>query len=294
MRVQYNFSSRRTGRIGNMRRQRQKYPNIIDKIIETSDIILEILDARYIEETRNLTIEEQIKKQNKKIIYVINKSDLIETKKLKEMIPTDLRPFSVISATSRIGAKTLRDTIKRQAKLVETPTKKILRKYEVKTSKEEIEKVTIGVIGYPNTGKSSVINLLIGKSSAGVGSDAGFTRGVQKLNLSKGIVLIDSPGVIPREEYSHIDMQAITRHTKVGGRSYSQVKDPEIVIANIFTESPKVLQDYYKIDGENDSEIFIEKLGRQKGFLLKGGIVDTDKTARQILKDWQSGKIKIN
>ena len=72
MRVRYSFSSRRTGHIENMRKQREKYPVLAEKIIQMSDIILEVLDSRFVTETRNPELEEKIKKQNKKIIYVFN------------------------------------------------------------------------------------------------------------------------------------------------------------------------------------------------------------------------------
>ena len=60
MRKRYSFSSRRTGNIKNIRKQRKKYPDVLHEIVETSDIVLQVLDARFIEETRNLDIEEEI------------------------------------------------------------------------------------------------------------------------------------------------------------------------------------------------------------------------------------------
>ena len=56
---------------------------------------------------------------------------------------------------------------------------------------------------------------------------------------------------------------------------------------------PGILEKFYGISAEKDSEKLLEELGRKKGFLLKGGIVDVDRTSRFILKEWQEGKIKI-
>ena len=272
MRIRYSFSSRRTRHIGKIRKQRQKYPTLIKKIIEDSDIVLEILDARFPEETRNHEIEQEIKKLKKIIIYVLNKSDL--TTKIKKF--NYLSPNIVVSCKERKGIRILRNLIKQFSK---------------KISKKE--KVIVGIIGYPNTGKSSLINILIGKASAGTGAQAGFTRGIQKLKLDENTVLLDSPGVIPEKEYSGVEKEKIARHTMVGGRSYSQVKEPEIVIANLMKEYPKVLEKFYKIKANGDSEVLIEKLGNKKGFMKKGGKVNEDQTARDILKDWQDGKIKV-
>jgi ribosome biogenesis GTPase A len=138
-----------------------------------------------------------------------------------------------------------------------------------------------------------LLNVLIGKSSAGVGSDAGFTKGIQKIKLSKGIILIDTPGVIPKEDYSHSEMQKIAGHTILGGRSYSQVKEPVFVVQEIMLKFPGILEKHYEIEANGDAEILIEELGKKQGFLKKGGIVNEDTTARSILKDWQTGKIRV-
>jgi hypothetical protein len=273
MKPRYSFSSRRTRKTENMLKQKQKYPELTKKIIEDSDILLEILDARFIEETRNTEVEEIIKKKNKKIIYVINKADLIK----KKQIP-DFYPYALVSCTLRKGVKELRNLIKRQAK-------------EVLKNKE---KVNVGILGYPNTGKSSLINILIGKNSAKTAAEAGFTKGLQKLRLSPGIVLIDSPGIIPNSKYSAIKRDAITQHTKLSGRSYSQVKEPELVVSDLIKEFPGVFEKFYNINAESNPEFLIENLGRKKGFLKKGGEVNEDQTARMILRDWQEGRIKVN
>ncbi|MFA5953194.1 MAG: GTPase [Candidatus Pacearchaeota archaeon] len=276
MRPRYSFSSRRNRHIDKIKKQKSKYSELHEKIIESSDIILEILDARFPEETRNLEIEEEIKKRKKILVYVLNKSDLVINKKTYGY--KNLTPKILVSCKDRKGIKNLRDLIKKLSK---------------KIPLEENKKVFVGVIGYPNTGKSSLLNILIGKSSAGVGSEAGFTKGIQKIKLTENIVLIDSPGVIPKEKYSQEQKDKISEQTIAGGRSYTQVKDPELVVQSIMEKYPEILEKYYKINANGNSEYLIEKLGKSRGFLKKGGFVDEDKTARLILKDWQKGNIKI-
>jgi hypothetical protein len=268
-------------KLKNLKKQREKYPELLRKIIDSSDIILEVLDARFIPETRNSEVEAEIKERKKKIIYVLNKSDLIRRNKIKKSELKKIEPYVFVSCKERKGSRELRDKIKIVSKKIEKPID------------EKLKKITVGVIGYPNTGKSSVINFLIGKSSAGIGADAGFTKGLQKLKLDSNIILIDSPGVIPKEEYSSSDIEAMVRNTKVGGRSYSQVKEPDVVVARLMSEYKDVLEKRYNIKAEGNSEILIEKLGRKKGFLKKGGNVDEDRTSRFILAEWQSGKIRL-
>jgi hypothetical protein len=278
MKPRYSFSSRHTGKVRNIRKQRGKYPSIAKKVVQDSDIILEILDARFIQETRNESIEQDIKNKKKRIIYVLNKSDLINKNNLK--IPEEMFPYVLVSATDRKGIKDLRDRIKIEAKKVEKKP-------------EDYHKVIVGIIGYPNTGKSSLINSLIGKSSAGVGSDAGFTKSMQKIKLTQNIILLDSPGIIPEKEYSQQDKEKISNHAKLGARSYSQVKEPELVVATIIRDYPGILERTYKINSKGDSEKLLEELGKRKGFLKRGGEVNEDATARLIIKDWQTRKIKL-
>ena len=280
MRVRYSFSSRRTGRLENIRKQKQEFPKVIEKLIKFSDIILEILDARFIQETRNIEIEKYIKNQGKGLIFVINKTDLISKNKINKKDLNDFSPYVFVSSKTRRGSKDLRDKIKIESKKIKEPI-------------DKSGKITIGIIGYPNTGKSSLINMLIGRKKAGTGAEAGYTKGVQKLKLTSEILLIDSPGVIPKKEYSSVEQPKISKQTKIGGRSFSQVKEPELVIASIMKEFKGVIEKYYKIKSKNNSEILIEELGKRKGFLKKGGEIDEDKTARFILKEWQEGKIKI-
>ncbi len=276
MKHNYKFSSKGKGKKDKIK-QKEQFPKLLLKVVETSDIILEILDARFISETRNLEIEELIKKKNKKIIYVLNKSDLIS--RINESEINEIKPYVVISCAKRKGGKGLRNRIKQEAKRVKKET-------------PHYERIQIGVIGYPNTGKSSVINLLIGRNSAKTGAEAGFTKGLQKLKLTSDILLLDSPGVIPLKEYSSIDQKALSKHAKVSARDYNKIKEPEVVVSNLMKEYKKSFQEFYKTKTE-DAEQLIEEVGTKRSILKKHGEVEADKTARSIIKDWQENKIKI-
>ena len=254
------------------KKQRGKYPLLLEKVIDVSDIILEVLDARFAREMQNKKIAKMVRDKGKKIIYVLNKSDLTRKREL------GLNPKVFVSCKNRKGISELREKIKVEAA-------KILREGEFK-------RVHVGVIGQPNSGKSSLINLLIGKASAKTGAEAGFTKGIQKLRLSEDILLLDSPGVIPIDDYSMTSEKKIALQVKVGGRSYSQVKNPEVALNEIVKGNKKGFGVFYKIKF-SDAEDLIEKIGEKKGFLQKGGEVDFDRTARLILKDWQLGNIKV-
>ena len=274
----------------NIRKQRSKYPLLLKQVIETSDIVLEILDARFPSEMQNKEIGKLVKSKNKKLIYVLNKSDLTRKRDKK------LNPRVFVSCKNKKGVFELRNKIKEEAtKIKKTGS---YNRIQVGVPKEgtrtphRYERIYVGVIGYPNTGKSSLINLLIGRTSAKTGAEAGFTKGIQKLRLTKDIILLDSPGVIPADEYSMTSEEKIARQVKVGGRSHSQVKNPELALNEIVKSNKKDLEKFYKIKFK-DAEDLIEKIGRKKGFLKKHGEVNSDRTAREVLKDWQLGDIEL-
>lgn len=275
MRVRYSFSSRRTGHIENIEKQREKYPDLLEKLIAESDVIIQVLDARFIKETRNQIIEKRIKENGKVLINVINKADLADIRKIDKNLLERLSPYLFVSCRLRQGKRKL-------IRFLMMTSRKIKNQ----------DNMNVAVIGYPNTGKSTLINFLTSRASAGTGKESGFTKGIQKIRLAKGIMLIDSPGVIPKEEYSSESKKLGLKLAKISVKNYNSVKNPEIVVAEIMKSCPGVLENFYQIDSKQDVEILIEEFGKRKRILKKHGLVDTDKTARFILKDWQQGKIR--
>ena len=273
VRVRYDFSSRRNRHIENIKKQKPKIPDLIDKLIKISDVILEVIDARFIQDTRNIEIENMIKKLGKRIIYVINKSDLIALKQLKEKLEKiELKPYVLVSCKYKKGVNELRTRIK----------------IEISKIPKEHERFHVAVIGYPNTGKSSLINLLTGRGYAKVASEAGFTKGIQKIRLFSDVLLLDSPGIIPKRENLK-EEDVIAKHARIGVRTYDKIKEPDLIVLKLTKQYPGIIEKFY---GFNLTEIadvndFIEKLGRKKNFLKKGNQVDEDKTSRLVLRDIQ-------
>ncbi len=277
MRQRYSFSSRRTGIIVSTNKHKQAVPHIVKEVIRISDIVLEVLDARFIEQTRNLEIEELVKTQGKMLIYVVNKTDLVNVNELKESKEfKKLKPYILFSCKSATGRRRLREKIK----------------MEIKRLKVSAPQAHVGIMGYPNTGKSSLINLIIGRNSAGTSPQAGFTKGMQKLKLTKGILVLDTPGVYPEYEESPLKEEVAKKHAEIGIRNFDKVRDPEIIVAKLLGEHPGVFETHYGITTNGDAEVLLEELGRKKCLMKKGNEVDFDRTARFILKDWQEGKIK--
>lgn len=277
VRVRYSFGSRHTGKLDNIRKQRKKFPKVMDEVVRVSDVILEVLDARFIDETRNFELEKEIKKQGKEIVYVLNKADLVDKQAVERKLK--IRPYIFVSCSKRQGGGKLRDLVKRVVKKVELQDKHT--RYQV------------GIVGYPNTGKSSLINFLTGRAVAKTGNEAGFTKGMQKVKLTSDIVILDTPGVIPESEYSLKDREKIAKQARIGARSVGKLRDPEFAVQELLDNDSdrEKLQKHYAVESGEDSDDFLEKLGEKRGFLKKGGVIDLDKVARVVLRDWQDGKV---
>ena len=324
VRVRYSFGCRHTGRIENIKKQRGKYPDVMKEVVRISDIVLEILDARFIEETRNVEVEQDVLSKGKKLVYVLNKSDLIDFKKAERELPKWMKPYVFVSATKGIGLKDLKGRIKMEAKRIltarnateEQPKEKSKdgnKKKMLVSNLVSKKRIHVGVIGYPNTGKSSVINFISRRGTAKTSKQAGWTKGMQKIRMSENILILDTPGVIPASKYSS-ESKSFAKDVKVGARTYSNVKNPEDVVyylmsaptpkdeKNLTDEEKKAVKEagriskaiesFYGIEADGDVEVLISELGKAKKFLGKGGETDVDRTARIILRDWQEGRIR--
>ncbi|MBT5021638.1 GTPase [Candidatus Woesearchaeota archaeon] len=237
--------------------------NVVNKVIRDADILLEVLDARHVDESRNIEVEQKVQQAGKKLIYVINKCDLIN-KSRSEQAKKGLNPCVFISAKDHLGTTKLREMIMRVAKG---------------------KQVKVGVLGFPNTGKSSLINALKGSGAAKTSSQSGFTKGEQRVRASKRLILIDTPGVIPYRE------NADKKHVKISAIDFSRIKEPDIAAMNLIDELDGVIEAHYGVEGV-DSEEIVEKIALKYRKLGKGGLPDLDVAGRMILRDWQIGKIK--
>ena len=308
MRIKYTFSSRKTRKIDSHNKHRKEYPSLAKEVIISSDIVLEVLDARFIKETRNFEMEEFARENGKILIYTLNKADLVDHKEIEMSdLIDELNPYVFISCKRNQGRRELRTAIKIQAKNFKKVRKRIeqeefhdnqthleIHKHGIGNKKffKTGDEVHVGVIGYPNVGKSSLINMLTGRGAARTSPKAGFARGIQKIKLSDGIILLDTPGVMSDEDAAASQISNLKKHAMIGVRTYDSTKNPEFVVAQIMKEYPGLFESHYGIDADGDSEILLEELGKKRKMLLKKGVVDTDRVSRIVLKDWQSGKIK--
>ncbi len=146
------------------------------------------------------------------------------------------------------------------------------------------------IVGVPNVGKSTLINRLVGKKSAGVGNTPGFTKSLSWIRVNKDIELLDTPGILwpkmDNQESAHILA------------SFSSIKEEILnidsiacfILKKLYELYPDRLLERYGIE-ELDEDMIeaYEAIGRLRGALSKGGIVDYEKVSNIIIKDLKSG-----
>uniref|UniRef100_A0A665TPW4 Nucleolar GTP-binding protein 2 n=1 Tax=Echeneis naucrates TaxID=173247 RepID=A0A665TPW4_ECHNA len=245
------------------------------KVIDSSDVIIQVLDARDPMGTRSKSIESYLKKEKpwKHLIFVLNKCDLIPTWVTKRWVALLSHEYPTLafhaSLTNSFGKGSLIQLLRQFGKL--------------HTDKKQI---SVGFIGYPNVGKSSVINTLRSKKVCNVAPLAGETKVWQYITLMRRIFLIDCPGVVYPSEDSESDI------VLKGVVQVEKIRNPEDHIGAVLERAkPEYIQKTYRIPNWDSAEDFLEKLAFRTGKLLKGGEPDLTTVSKMVLNDWQRGRI---
>ncbi len=272
----------------------EPYWDLVKRIITESDIVLEILDARLIELSRNEQVEKIAKQVDRPLVFVINKIDLVSMDSLKKQIEKLKEEGEVVFISTKQKGST---------KLLYYQIKKLFTKYGKRDIPERKEggpkpkhrearaEIVVGVLGYPNVGKSSIINMLCHKKKLKVSKRAGTTHGPQWIRATDEIKLIDTPGVIPLQNDDEV------RYGLIGARNPEKLKNSEIVtnsLIKLFAKNnPASFEKQYGVVPSDDEEFVLSEIAKKKCNLLKGGELDINRTARMIVKDWQDGKLRI-
>jgi ribosome biogenesis GTPase A len=242
---------------------------VVLNVLRNSDVVLLLVDARMPEISRNSEIIDKVENMNKRLVLVFNKSDLISRKEV-EKLKKEFSGAFFISATKKIGVGKLKEVLDNMAENWNKPS------------------LRIGLVGYPNIGKSTLVNLLAPGAKAKVSSMSGTTKKTQWIRAGK-LRFMDSPGVIPfGDRKVQIGMTA--------AKDPHKIKNPEKVAIRIIefltSKDSSVLKKVYGVSKEDPYEIF-EAIGMKRGFLVKGGEVDENRTAVKIIDDWQRGRISL-
>ena len=253
----------------------------ISEKLNLIDIVYEVVDSRMPISSKIVDIDDIIK--DKPRVLVFTKYDLcdkVETDKIVEKYKKMC--YNVVTLDLMGG------NVNNLISITNDIMKDINLEGSKKGLKERVARVLI--IGAPNVGKSTLINRLVGKKSAGVGNTPGFTKNLSWIRVNKDIELLDSPGILwpklENQESAHILAALSSIKEEV-------VNADEIacfILKKLFELYPDKLNDRYGIEELDDDFIeAYETIGKKRGLLSKGGVVDYEKVSTIIIQDLKNG-----
>jgi ribosome biogenesis GTPase A len=259
---------------------------MMEENVKLVDGVMLVLDSRAPRASLNNKLAKLF--NNKKVLYVLNKADLVTVADSKKTVAEFVAEGKEAVAVSAMD--------KRAVDLLYSKIFSLLKeKLERNKEKGVFKPIRIMVAGIPNTGKSTIINALCGGKKAVTGNKAGVTKGKQWVRLRE-LELLDTPGIL----WPKFEDQTVGQNLAATGAIKDDVLDLEAVAVTLcgqlYDIAPEKLCTRYKL-GEKESleglenwEIF-EKIGKKRGMLISGGEIDSERTANMILDEFRQSKI---
>lgn len=267
-----------------------KTRRMIEAQLKLVDVVIELVDARLPISSRNPLLDELVKERKPRII-ILNKEDLADPKRTNYWVNyfNKQSECRALAFDATVGKKLIVSKLK-EALLDLTKAKR------ERLISKGVRKQTVRcmIVGIPNVGKSTFINILVGKKSAKTGDKPGVTRGTQWIKLEDDIELLDTPGILwPKFEGPEIGFRLA-----VSGAVNDDVFNLEDgafqLLADLKEKYPDLLQTRYKLTDEQmqgETLAIMEQIAHNRGCLVKGGVIDYLKTARIIITEFRHGQI---
>ncbi len=246
------------------------------------DVVYEVVDARMPLSSKIVDIDDLIK--NKPKILVMTKYDLCDKEETNKIIKyyEDLN-YKVIPVDLMSGLNV--------NKIINTTMELMKEENEKRISKGMKERAARAlIIGVPNAGKSTLINRLVGKKSAGVGNKPGFTKSLSWIRINKDIELLDTPGILwPKmddQEAAHI----LACLSSIKEEILNSDEIATFILRKLYELYPDRLENRYGIlELDEDLVEVYDIIAAKRGALSRGGVADYEKVSNIIIRDFKNG-----
>lgn len=255
----------------------------IEKKLKLVDFVIEIIDSRIPYSSRNPLFKDLLK--NKKRLLIFNKSDLSDPKLNEEWMEkiTDENNFA-------ISYNAMKPNVNLVVKKSEELMAEEIKKYQDKGLKKGPLRAMI--VGIPNSGKSTFINSISGTKSARTGNRPGVTKTNQWIKIHSKLHLLDTPGVLwPKFE------EKVGLNLAFTGAIKDEIMDRETLALKLIEKlkniAPASLEERYKISDikEMSPLEIMDEIGKNRGALMRGGLIDYEKVSGIILDEFRKGTL---
>lgn len=246
------------------------------------DAVVEVLEARDPEFYRCPDVENWAKSQGKVMVLVLHKADLVESETVQEWVQYYQKEFPCIPTSKSL--KTVKGADRRNTRLKDA----ILEALNLGAVSA---KARIAVLGYPNVGKSTVANIILGAKRMRVSAQPGSTTDIQTATIDThiGLTVIDTPaltalGANDRPDDPLVSLKRVT--------NLDSISDPFTPTQGLLMKLPsETLQKQFKIESYESIQDFLGAVAKSQGLYKRPGMVDYESAAKVVLFDWMSGKI---
>ncbi len=254
----------------------------ISEKLNLIDIIYEVIDARMPRSSKIVDIDDLIK--NKPRLLIMTKYDLCDKNETNKFIKYyEELGYQVIPVDLMTGTNV--------SKIIDASEVVLKEENEKRKSKGlKPRNIRALILGIPNAGKSTLINRLVGKKSAGVGNKPGFTKSLSWIRIHKNIDLLDTPGIlwpkIEDQEAAHI----LASFSSIKEEILNEDQIASFILRKLYELYPKSLEERYGIS-EFDEDLIdaYDMIASRRGALTKGGVADYERVSRIILQDFKNG-----
>ena len=263
----------------------KKAQRLIEENLKLVDIIIELLDARIPYSSANPMLAEIIK--DKPRLVALNKSDLADPAMTKAWLAYFRGQGMAAVSIDSLNGKGLKQLVKLAEDLARPKTEKLV----AKGGKARAARCMI--LGIPNVGKSSLINRLAGSVKAKAADKPGVTRAKQWIKLGSNLDLLDMPGILwPKFEDMTVGLK-LAFTGAINDDIYDREKVTALLLESLRRDHPERLTERFKFKGElpETGLELLDAVGRKRGCLVKGGVVDLEKAVNIVLTEFRSGKL---
>ena len=251
-----------------------------EETMEFTDMVIEVLDARVPEASHNPMIESLRLYRQRPSLKILNKADLADP----AVTQAWLNHFN-----RQEGVKAVALSCKKPGDAKKIPG---LCRSLAPHRGTNLKPLRMMIMGIPNVGKSTLMNALLNRRIAKVGDEPAVTKSQQRFELSPQLTITDTPGMMwPKIQYDSDGYMLAASHA-IGRNAVIDEEVAEFLAGILLQRYPALLQARYKTDVSNmDAIDLLEIVGKRRGYLLKGGELDMEKTAMALLVDYRSGAL---